>query len=260
MMTLSEGLIQQRIDEVRVRYYPQVESTNDLAKEWLLTGATTGAIVVADEQVKGRGRMGRSWYAPPGTALMFSMVMRPPVDHASRITMLGAVAVAQMLEHLGIHKVGLKWPNDIQIDGKKVCGILAEAVWHDKDMVGVILGIGLNVRVNFNGTPFEQTATSIETITGRHIDRVDLLADLVARLHEGMDELGSEKLFTEWTSRLQVLHKTVTVADVHGVVEEIEPDGALIIRTSDGAKKEVRGGELNYEVEDVGKRGTEGAG
>src|SRR5258707_12440534 len=110
------------------RFYPQVGSTNDSARQWALEGAPAGSVVITEEQFAGRGRFGRTWSAPAGTALLMSVIVRPriPQEQLPRLTMVGAVSVAEALEELLPAQVGLKWPNDVQLQGKKVAGILAE--------------------------------------------------------------------------------------------------------------------------------------
>ncbi len=142
-------------------YYPQIGSTNDRAMAWLREGAAAGSVVIADEQTAGRGRMGRAWYAPPGTALMLSYLLRPNPDDLTYVGMMGALAVCETVEALGAHP-GIKWPNDVQIDGRKLCGVLPEASWQDETLIGAVLGIGLNLRIDFRETAFAKTAISLE--------------------------------------------------------------------------------------------------
>src|SRR5687768_9901808 len=147
-MVLTTERIQSKLNSRPLRFYEQADSTNDLALDWLRTGAAAGSVVVTDEQVKGRGRLGRTWYTPPGTALIVSVVLRPKVEYLGQITMLGAVAIAQMIEHLGTIDIGIKWPNDVLLQGKKVSGVLSEAVWNGDKLQGAVLGMGINVRID----------------------------------------------------------------------------------------------------------------
>jgi BirA family biotin operon repressor/biotin-[acetyl-CoA-carboxylase] ligase len=244
-MALSDERLRERLAPRPVRFYPQVESTNDLAMDWLYHGAEAGAVVVADEQRKGRGRLGRVWHTPPGTALAVSLVLRPKVEHLHQVTMLGALAIHDMLVGMGLADTGIKWPNDVQISGRKVSGVLAEAAWTGDRLAGVVLGMGINVRVDFSGSDLAALAISIEPALGRPVDRVDLLADLLARADTWLGQLGSEALFTAWAGRLVTLGKTVTYDGLTGTAEHVTPDGALHVRDSRGQLHRVVAGDVN---------------
>ena len=132
-----------------VRYYPQISSTNDAALAWAAEGAADLALVIADEQTAGRGRVGRSWITPAGAALACSLVLRPAVEEGESIALysaLGALAVVSALEEKYGLNPEIKWPNDVLVRGRKLCGILAETVWLGSQAESVVLGIGLNVR------------------------------------------------------------------------------------------------------------------
>jgi BirA family biotin operon repressor/biotin-[acetyl-CoA-carboxylase] ligase len=230
------------------RYLAQAASSNDLALMWLKEGAPAGAVVIVDEQTRGRGRLGRSWYAPPGTALMLSYVLRPTVSALPRISMLGALAVCELLETLGIPEVGIKWPNDVQIGGRKVCGVLPESAWDGDQLAGVVLGIGLNVRIDFTGTPFAETATSLGHAASQALDRMALLRDLLARLDYWAARVDSPLLLRRWRERLNMLGRLVTVSGPDGMLEgtadAVDEDGALLLRLHDGRLKRVIAGDI----------------
>ncbi|MEM6285486.1 MAG: biotin--[acetyl-CoA-carboxylase] ligase, partial [Chloroflexota bacterium] len=170
-MDLNEQRITMALAPRAVRYFDSVSSTNDVATEWMREGALKGAVVVADEQTAGRGRLGRTWYTPPGVALATSVILRVKAEHLPQVNMMGALAVTNLLQALNLTEVSIKWPNDVLVGGRKICGILPEAVWNGNNMEGAVLGMGLNVRNNFAGTPLEEKATSIEAITGKPQDR-----------------------------------------------------------------------------------------
>ncbi|NDJ62764.1 MAG: biotin--[acetyl-CoA-carboxylase] ligase [Chloroflexi bacterium] len=244
---MTAARLQAALGERAFRYYDQVGSTNDLAHDWLLAGAQSGGVIIADEQVSGRGRMGRGWYAPPGTALMLSMVLHPGSDVVGRVNLLGGVAVCEALEALGARDVGLKWPNDVWLQRRKVCGVLAEAHWQADRLIGAILGMGINVRVDFAGTPFADTAISLETVTGP-VDRLTLLTHLLARLDHWRAPLASDALFEAWRARLQMIGDPVAIKVLHetisGIAAGVTPDGALLVRQSDGSLRAVAAGDL----------------
>ena len=127
-MTLSLERLQASLDRC-FRYHESVDSTNDLAKDWLLAGAPAGAVVIADEQRRGRGRQGRLWHTPAGVALALSVVLRPAEEEVAAVNMIGALSVHDLAKGLGCEEVGIKWPNDVQARGKKLSGVLTENVW-----------------------------------------------------------------------------------------------------------------------------------
>jgi BirA family biotin operon repressor/biotin-[acetyl-CoA-carboxylase] ligase len=135
--------------------------------------------------------------------------------------------------------VTLKWPNDALINGKKVCGILAEALWLGDDLRAIILGIGLNIRVDFSQTDLADVATSVEPELGRAVNRLDLLATLLSRLDHWTAELDAEALFGAWQRRLSALGKRVIVYPARGepyaaYAEAVDSLGALVVRADDG--------------------------
>jgi BirA family transcriptional regulator, biotin operon repressor / biotin---[acetyl-CoA-carboxylase] ligase len=240
--------VQDALSPRPARYFPQAGSTNDLALEWLQQGAPNGAVVIADEQIKGRGRMGRSWYAPPGTALMLSVVLRPSVAEMPRLPMMAAVAVCELLESIGLKEARIKWPNDVHLSGRKVCGVLPEAVWTGNTLAGAALGIGLNVRIDFTNTELAESATSIETALGHPVNRLELLQLLLGRIDRWTTRLSSPELFEAWRSRLTTLGQTVSisVADgvVRGVAEAVDDQGGLLVRDSSGRQRRVIAGDI----------------
>lgn len=231
-----------------LRYFEQVGSTNDVALEWLREGAESGAVVVADEQTQGRGRLGRGWYAPPGTAIMLSVILRPPADAVGRMTMLGAVVVCELIERLGASDVSIKWPNDVRLNGRKVCGILPEAAWSGDELLGVVLGIGLNVRIDFTDTPFAETAISIEPALGRSVTRLSLVMALLTLLQRWERHAASDNLFQAWKRRLSMLGSRVTVnapdGAVTGTAEDVDATGALLLRLDDGTLRRLIAGDI----------------
>jgi BirA family transcriptional regulator, biotin operon repressor / biotin---[acetyl-CoA-carboxylase] ligase len=248
IMTLTPERLQLALAPRLVRFFQEIESTNDVALDWLREGAPAGSVVIADEQLKGRGRLGRTWHTPPGVALAVSVILRPHTDELSRVSLLGALAIAELCEQLGLEKIGIKWPNDVQIDGRKVSGVLPEAVWDGSQLLGVVLGLGINVRTNFTGTELEQTAISLEAALGRPIDRVDLLVYLLDHLEYWAARLRSDRLFTTWKNRLTTLGQIITVTGtggpVHGIAQGVDPQGALLVQTPDGIVHSVIAGDI----------------
>jgi len=130
-----------------IRFFDTIGSTNDEALAWAANDTPDLSVVIADEQTAGRGRLDRKWFTPKGTALAFSIVLRPTPEerpHLTRIVGLAALGVAESLRERGLD-ARIKWPNDVLIQNRKVCGILIESVWSGEDIDCVVIGIGVNV-------------------------------------------------------------------------------------------------------------------
>lgn len=234
------------------RFFEETESTNDDALSWLMAEppAPDGAFIAAGFQNRGRGRLGRSWQGAPGGALMFTYLFRPAAEQLSRVGMLGALAVCETIRALvdDETRCGIKWPNDVQLDRRKVCGVLPEAAWDGSALRGVALGIGLNVRQDFSGTAFEASAASLEPVLQMPIDRAALLAALVERLDHWRARIHTPILFERWRACLNMLSQPVQVNDASGVIsgvaEGVEDNGALLIRLQNGALRRIIAGDL----------------
>ncbi len=250
---LNESRLRAALGTRPFRFALQTGSTNDLARQWALDGAPAGSVVVAEEQTAGRGRFGRSWSAPAGSALLASVILRPdaPPGHLPRLTMVGAVSVADVLAELAPGQVSLKWPNDVLLTGRKVAGILPEAIWEGERLSAVVLGIGLNVRVDFTGTPLADRAISVEAVTGVTIDRAALLAALLSRVDHWSARLGDPALSATWRDRLSTLGQRVAASSadgqtgrIVGLALDVDADGALLLQTDDGLTQRIVAGEV----------------
>jgi BirA family biotin operon repressor/biotin-[acetyl-CoA-carboxylase] ligase len=234
------------------RFHEQVESTQDIAREWARHDppAPSGAVVIAEEQSAGRGRQGRVWLSPPESGIMCSIVLRPHIapERLPRVTMAGGIAVAETLDAFLPGGVALKWPNDVLIEGRKVSGILTEATWIGDRLGAVILGIGINIRVDFEGTDLAGSATSLETELGRRVDRHVVLANLLGHVYTWMERIGEPALVNTWKHWLGTLGKRVTVYvnpraehsdSFEGIAEAVEDDGALLVRLESGEVRRI---------------------
>ncbi|MCY4144899.1 MAG: biotin--[acetyl-CoA-carboxylase] ligase [Chloroflexi bacterium] len=242
-MTLSQERLAKTL-AAPFRYYERIGSTNDAARDWLEQGAPGGAVVIADEQSAGRGRNGNSWHTPPGAALALSVIMQPKASWLSRVTMLGGLAVCELAEKLGCEDVGIKWPNDVQIAGKKVSGILCEASWSGEALTGAVLGIGINVRTDFQGTALAETATSLESAVGRRLDRAQLAGDLMDLLRQWQRRSETAGLIDSWRRRQSTLGQLVNANGVVGKALDINADGALLVVDACGERHTIHVGEL----------------
>ncbi len=227
-------------------YLPRTSSTNDVAKDLVMQGAPEGTVVLADEQTAGRGRMGRRWSAPPGACLLCSILFRPDLSptQAQRLTMLCALAAADAVEEVAGLAVRLKWPNDLTVQPptwKKLAGILTETGVSGERLEYAIVGIGINVNVPPRQLPdLAPDATSILAEVGQVVDRSTLLATLLAGVEARYARLrAGESPHIEWATRLATLGQSIEVATpagrLVGKAEAVDEDGALLLRTSDGA-------------------------
>ena len=256
---LSEAAIRAALIDVplvrQVVYLPVVGSTNNAARDLAGQGAPHMTLVVTDEQPAGRGRLGRSWYMPPLAAIAMSIVVRPELAaaRAQRLTMLAGLAVAEGVEQAAGLAVVLKWPNDVVAPGqlRKLGGILTETAMVGERIDYAAVGIGLNVNADFAGRPdLSGTATSLRLLLGREIDRLSVLAAIVERFMARFDELSAgDALRAAWAARLATLHRRVEarVGDAVwiGVAEAVDDDGALWLRSDDGARHRLLAADVN---------------
>lgn len=249
--------LRSRLQTVRLgrphRHLPSVGSTQAEAADWAASGARTGALVTADHQITGRGRLGREWADEPGRDLALSLVLRPALraEHLGLVPLAAGLAVADALS-TRVRDVALKWPNDVLVGGRKIAGILAETAWRTCGSGGqsptVLLGIGLNVNRRAFPANLSDRATSLFLASGADHDRADVLADLLLAL-EARLSLSPEALAREAEVRMLGIHRPVRVgfpgtdrAPLTGTVLGLAPDGALRVRTASGVER-VHAGE-----------------
>ncbi len=226
-------------------------STNDDARRLADSGASHGAVVIAEEQEKGRGRLGRTWHSPAGKNLLFSIILREGVSAGGTgmITLAAGVAAAEAIRAICRVPAMIKWPNDVRIRGRKVTGVLAEA---GPGMEYVILGTGMNVNLAAGDLPADllDSATSLYMETGEQVQRAGLFKALMINL-ESMMELvadgNSQKVIERWKELSEAMGKTVraeTPAGIFtGVAESVREDGALVMR-ADGLERAVVAGDV----------------
>ncbi|MFC7442097.1 biotin--[acetyl-CoA-carboxylase] ligase [Laceyella putida] len=228
-----------------IRYLVQTDSTQIVAHQWAREGAPEGAIVIAEEQHQGRGRMGRVWHSPPQTGIWMSVILRPPIplSHAPHLTLLASVAVRRALAKLTELPVKIKWPNDLLINGKKVCGILTELRGEQDQIHYVIVGMGINVNAQVADWPdwLKEVGTSLRHELGRPIHRASLLAEILAELeqsYQGYLERGFAPIREEWQQMAGILGEQITArtsqGSYTGIAEQLNEHGALLLRTEQG--------------------------
>ena len=231
----------------KVLYYPRLTSTMDIARREARRGAPEGTIVLADEQTAGKGRIKRLWFTPGGN-IALSLVLYPALSDLPYLVMLASLAVVRSIEtSTGLH-AQIKWPNDVLIKGKKVCGILAESDTSGGAVAYAIIGIGINVDLRLADFPdIAATATSLVAELGREVSRLELLRCLLAAV-ERLYLSSRESIYQAWRDRLITLGKSVQVASgksvIAGVAESVERDGSLLLRRSDGSVSRIVAGDV----------------
>jgi BirA family biotin operon repressor/biotin-[acetyl-CoA-carboxylase] ligase len=233
-----------------VVHLPVTTSTMDEVEQRARTGVPEGLVVVADHQTAGRGRAGRSWTAAPGTSLLCSFLLRPPLppDRISTLPLIAGVAVAEAIEDCVPVSCQLKWPNDVWIDGRKVAGVLMTATSFAGVVGRVVLGVGINLTAPVEELP--AGATSVLAASGKAVERLRLLERLTARLQVHYDrfvrEAGRPDLAL-WQKRAALLNEMVSVGDAGsragGRFVGVDPDGALLLDVN-GATRRVVSGDL----------------
>ena len=248
----------------RIVHLRRTSSTMDDARELVKRAENAdelhGTVIIADEQTRGRGRFDRSWDSDPGEDILVSIIVSPRPLISGQMTIMASLGVALAVETLTDSIVEIKWPNDVLVDGKKICGVIAEGSMVADTFAG-ILGIGLNVNMRTtenDGRDYQ--ATSIREVAGSDgaIDRVAVLSVLLGKLNEVYDALDrGESIMPEWRGRLTMLGSKVSVSMgikqgddemVSGVAEDVDEFGRLLIRESSGTLRAVASGEVTTRV------------
>lgn len=241
---MDEGAVRAALREVPLgglRLYAQLGSTNDQALAWAADGAEDLSLVVADEQTAGRGRASRRWYTPPGTALAFSLILRPSAAEAAcapRLSGLAALAVADAVASLGLVPA-IKWPNDVLVRGRKLAGILAESVWNGMTLGATVLGIGINVLSGSAPASHDVAfpVTTAETELHAAPNRWELMGETLSAIIRWRSQMGSDEFLAAWESRLAYRGEEVIVTsegqrDLEGTLAGLDTDGSLLLRTN----------------------------
>lgn len=241
-----------------IRVFSETSSTNDVVEKLARDGVPEGAVVFAEAQSEGRGRLGRTWVSPSGMGLWFSILLRPRLHptSATQLTVLAAVGVARAIERHTSLKPEIKWPNDILIGRRKVAGILLEMSAELDRIRHAVLGIGIDVNLPAEAfpEPLRAIATSLAAEAGHAIDRPGLatrvlaeLDHLYGRMHAGdFHEVGDE-----WMRRCSTLGQHVSIQmgsrAVAGRAEALDEDGALLVRTEHGVLERIVGGDVTLD-------------
>jgi BirA family biotin operon repressor/biotin-[acetyl-CoA-carboxylase] ligase len=238
-----------------IQFFKSLGSTNDVAIQWVKEGAADLSLVVADEQKSGRGRAGRHWVSTKGSGLSFTLIFHSDneeKDNIQRVAPLGALGVAQtLIDEFGLAPE-IKWPNDVLLERKKVCGVLAEAHWMGSNLIASILGIGINVTPLAIPPPelLAYPATSVESVLGAHVDRVSLLKVVLENVLRWRQELHSTSFMNAWGVLLAYKNEWVNVISPHGKEETgkvvgLDESGGLILRLCSGELRTFQAGEIS---------------
>lgn len=236
-------------------FFPVIDSTNSELRRRAEQGAQAPILVVADQQSAGRGRRGRSWDSPAGTGVWMSLLLRPTVrpERASVLTLVCALAVADAIREVTGLETGIKWPNDVVIGGKKVCGILTE-MNTDMDAISyVILGIGINVNTEYFPEEIRATATSLKIERGEAVSRTAVIGAIIRRFADYFEKFEKTEdmsaLKDSYEAQLVNRGREVLVLDprgeYRGSAQGITLTGELLVRTEKGDIAAIRSGEVS---------------
>ena len=267
---LREGLYTRAVGK-RIFYHRRISSTMDEAERLAIGGVEEGAVILSEEQTGGRGRFQRQWISQPGN-LYVSIVLRPSLQGLPYVSMICGVAAARAIRKSTGLMPTIKWPNDVRIGGKKVCGILVQNTLQDNHVQYAIVGIGVNVSLDPIAVGLGDIATSLNIEAGRTVDRQALLRRLLQELDDlylplrgplgvtsSTDPRNAsrdptlEGAISEWRSLLETLGQRVTVRwgeEVYsGLAEDVDGVGNLLLRTPDGGLLTLPAGEVTSRTE-----------
>lgn len=237
-------------------YFDSLDSTNIYAKKIASEDFKDGTVVIAEEQTSGRGRLGRQWVSPKGRGIWMTILLKPDImpSEASKLTLVSAYAVCRALERYGL-AARIKWPNDIVVNGKKLCGILTEMSADIDEIKYVTVGIGINANLDVSdfGDEIASTATSIKIETGKPVSRKTVVGCVLNEfeyVYEAFIRNGSIEDFLEgYKTRSAVLGKDIRVIykkeELLGKAVDISAEGHLVIKLEDGSTKEIISGEVS---------------
>lgn len=235
-----------------IYYFSDITSTNNEAKKQANLGCPEGSIVLSEAQNSGRGRLSRSWFSPSGRGIWLSVILRPPFNpyDAPKCTLLTAVAVTKAIRRVAQVECGIKWPNDILYQGKKLVGILTEMSAEIDAINHVVIGMGINVNIGTEEFPAElmDIATSLSIIVGHDISRLKLLNAVLTELeqaYENVIQRGFSEMLDEWRELSITLGRNVNVIgsgrEFSGMAVDIDRDGALLVQTNECLERVLAG-------------------
>jgi len=231
-------------------YFEETDSTNRRARLLAQEGAQHGTLVLADRQTAGRGRRGRGWISPAGEGIFMSLLLRPDVhpSQVAKLSLLTALAVANAIaEETGLD-ARIKWPNDIVIHGRKVCGLLLEMTADEHAVYDVVAGVGVNVHQKTFDEEIAHTASSLDLLTGRTVSRAALVCAFL-RAFEAAMEMNDEAMMAAYAARSATLGQRVQVIGLTGtftgVAKGVTDSGSLLVEDEEGAVREVLAADVS---------------
>lgn len=243
------------MENKKITYYKQLDSTNTEIARLAMQGTEHGAVVVAEEQTAGKGRRGRSWESPAGENIYMSILLRPNCkpEKAPMLTLVMAYSVAQVIRELGFSEVQIKWPNDLVLSGRKICGILTEMQLKDSEIDYVVVGVGINVNTRKFPAELEDKATSLFLQSGREFARESIVEHVVEKFEHAYQQFMEVEdlsfLQDTYNSMLVNAGKEVRVLEPGNEYiaysQGINSGGELIVRTPNGEEKAIYAGEVS---------------
>jgi BirA family biotin operon repressor/biotin-[acetyl-CoA-carboxylase] ligase len=238
-----------------IQYVKMTSSTQTDAHRLVEHGAEEGTIVIAESQTSGKGRMGRSWFSPAGKGLWMSMILKPdiPIHFAPQLTMLTTVALCRAIKSAARVEVGIKWPNDLLVNNKKVCGILLESSAEDERLKYVIAGIGISINMRKDEFPEElhSKATSLFIESGKPVSREQLLLQFLKDFHllYKLYKLnGFGAIRTLWEDKSITLGQRIRAETgggvLEGMAERLNEIGGLVVLMNDGSRQTIYSGDI----------------
>jgi BirA family transcriptional regulator, biotin operon repressor / biotin---[acetyl-CoA-carboxylase] ligase len=254
-LSLLLNAMRTRVMGRSVQLMEEVDSTQAAAQSLAVQGAQEGTLVIAEAQTNGRGRMNRKWHSPKGKGIWMSLLLRPlvPLQFAPQLTLLTAVAVCRTLRKSCQIDIGIKWPNDLLVNGRKVCGILLESSAEDERLKHVIAGIGISANLSADDFPEELKgiATSLYLETGEIVQREAIIGaflDEFEELYQLYHEQGFAPIRVLWEALSVSLHRPIRVrtpqGSLEGIADRIDDRGALIVTHKDGSQTAVYAGDV----------------
>ena len=249
---IRDTLSTKRLGRGEIYYFTEIDSTNNEGKKQANLGCAEGTLILSEIQNVGRGRLSRKWFSPMTKGIWLSVVLRPPFNpyDAPKCTLMTAVAVTKAIRRMTGIECGIKWPNDILYEGKKLVGILTEMSSEVDAINHVVIGMGINVNIKEQDFPGElkNIATSLSIIAGHNISRLTLLNTVLVEIEEAYDKViqrGFSEMLDEWRELSVTLGQKVNVVgsgnDFSGIALDIDHDGALLVQTVDKLEKVLAG-------------------
>jgi BirA family biotin operon repressor/biotin-[acetyl-CoA-carboxylase] ligase len=247
----------------QIHIYGEVDSTNSIARDLAKEGKPEGTVILAQTQKEGHGRLKRRWESPEG-GLWFSMILRPEIvaSEATKITLMAGLAIAETLRNNYQINALVKWPNDVLIHGKKVCGMMTEMRTKGPDIDHIILGIGINVNFQVSDLPkdLRTKTTTLKEELKRELNLEELLLHVLKSIsyyYEILKQDGSRTILNKWKGSSDTLGRRVRIEleqeSIEGMAQDLDENGALILKTDSGDSQKIFAGDCIHLVVSEGK-------